>query len=136
MSILTIEHVDSVNIKIDCERGVAKELSDFFTFKVPGHQYMPAFRNKIWDGQIKLYNIYSQLIYAGLYDYIVQFATDRNYSINEVKNENKTSISKEHIESFINDHLKPYAAGENISTNLVRCLGMSVICLKQNLLLL
>jgi len=136
MSVLTIEHVDSVNIKIDCERGIAKELSDFFTFKVPGHQYMPAFRNKIWDGQIKLYNIYSQLIYAGLYDYIIQFATDRNYNINEVKNENKTSISKEHIKSFINDHLKPYAAGESILAHEHQIDGVSYAINNERCLLL
>ncbi|MBC8443028.1 MAG: DEAD/DEAH box helicase family protein [Proteobacteria bacterium] len=80
MNDLVIQSVDSVNIKVNCERGLAKELSDFFTFKVPGHEYMPAFRNKMWDGQIKLYNVHSQKIYAGLLDYVVKFAKDRNYS--------------------------------------------------------
>ena len=80
MNDLVIQPVDSVNIKVNCERGLAKELSDFFTFKVPGHEYMPAFRNKMWDGQIKLYNVHSQRIYAGLLDYVVKFAKDRNYS--------------------------------------------------------
>ena len=57
MSDLVIEKVDEVNIRVRCERSFAKELSDFFTFKVPGHKFMPAYRNKVWDGTIKLYNI-------------------------------------------------------------------------------
>ena len=57
MNDLVIQPVDSVNIRVKCDRGIAKELSDFFTFKVPGHQYMPAYRNKMWDGQVKLYNV-------------------------------------------------------------------------------
>ena len=40
MADLVIDTVDSVNIKIDCERGLAKELSDFFTFDVPGSIYV------------------------------------------------------------------------------------------------
>ena len=137
MSVLSIEQVDSVNIKIDCERGIAKELSDFFTFKVPGHQYMPAFRNKIWDGQIKLYNIYSQLIYAGLYDYIVQFAKDRNYKIIDKLNKPKINqISKEHVESFINEYLKPHASGKSITAHQHQIDGVSYAINNERCLLL
>jgi hypothetical protein len=53
-----IEDLDSCNIKVKCERHHAKELSDFFTFKVPGHKFMPSYRAKKWDGQIKLYNMF------------------------------------------------------------------------------
>ena len=81
MSEITITNIDSVNIRIDCEKGTAKELSDFFTFKVPGHEYMPAFRNKMWDGQIKLYNIYKQELYAGLDQYVKLFAEERGYTV-------------------------------------------------------
>ena len=118
MNKLTIKDIDSVYIKVDCERSIAKELSDFFSFTVPGHQYMPAYRNKIWDGQIKLYNIYSQLIYKGLYDYIVKFANDRNYSIEEIdKIKNSGSVKREHIKKFTNEYLCPFAAGESIQAH-------------------
>ncbi len=53
MSDIKIKYKDTVNIKIECERGIAKERSDYFTFKVPGQQYMPSFKNNVWDGQIK-----------------------------------------------------------------------------------
>ena len=42
---------------VDCESGVAQELNEFFSFYVPGYKFMPAFRNKMWDGKIRLYNI-------------------------------------------------------------------------------
>ena len=60
MADLVIDTVDTVNIKVDCDRGLAKELSDFFTFDVPGSKYMPSYRNKMWDGKIKLYNVHTQ----------------------------------------------------------------------------
>ena len=118
MSDIIITDIDSVNIKVECERGIAKELSDFFTFKVPGHQYMPSYRNKVWDGQIKLYNLYSQQIYRGLYDYVVKFAHDRGYKVFvDRKSEQKTNISKEDVRKFINDFLQPCAAGEKITAH-------------------
>ena len=56
-------------------------MSDFFTFKVPGYKFMPQYRNKVWDGTIKLYNMFSQTIYYGLLDYVYKFAEDRKYTI-------------------------------------------------------
>ena len=54
-NILVVTHYNDVYVHIDCERGTAQELSDYFTFRVPGFQYMPAFRNKMWDGNIRLF---------------------------------------------------------------------------------
>jgi len=108
MSDLIIEQIDSVYIKVKCEKGYAKELSDFFTFKVPGHKFMPAFRNKMWDGQIKLYNIYKQEIYAGLQDYVVQFAKDRSYDIIEPEKQRSNSITAEEVIQFAKTIGVPY----------------------------
>lgn len=118
MNELIITNIDSVDIHIECDKSTAKELSDFFTFKVPGHEYMPAFRNKLWDGQIKLYNIYKQTIYKGLYDYVIKFAKDRNYKIVEPEPIIvRKSIQPEHIQKFIDEHLKPVAGGECITAH-------------------
>ena len=46
-----IEDLDSCNIKVKCERHHAKELSDFFTFKVPGHKFMPSYRKEDGTGK-------------------------------------------------------------------------------------
>ena len=86
-NILVVTHYNDVYVHIDCERGTAQELSDYFTFRVPGFQYMPAFRNKMWDGNIRLFNISTQLIYAGLVEYIKQFAQERKYTVVEREKE-------------------------------------------------
>ena len=53
---INIEKVDEVYIKVRCEPHVAAELSEFFTFEVPGAKFSPAFRNRVWDGKIRLYD--------------------------------------------------------------------------------
>lgn len=108
---LKISNIDSVFIKVDCDAGYAKELSDFFTFTVPGHRFMPSFRKKMWDGKIKLFNLYKREIYAGLYDYIVQFAKDRSYTVEEPQFQPKARLNIEQIRGYIS-HLNPHAAGK------------------------
>ena len=46
---LDVSIVDSVWLRVGCERGIAKELADYFTFKVPGYKFMPAYRSRMWN---------------------------------------------------------------------------------------
>lgn len=79
---LYIRKIDEVHNQVYVEdRGVAQELCDYFTFSVPGHQFMPAFRNKMWDGKVRLYNTMTMYLYSGLMEYVEQFARERNYDV-------------------------------------------------------
>ena len=100
MSDLIITNVDSAYIQVECERALAKELSQFFTFYVPNYQYTPAYKNKIWDGQIRLFNVLSGKIYSGLLRYVLTFAKERNLTV-DYQGELPKKKSKEDIEYFI-----------------------------------
>ena len=76
---LTLSKVNEVFVKIHCDKGEAMELSEYFTFYVPGYKFMPAFRNKIWDGKIRLFNSQNHTIYYGLIPYIEKFCEERGY---------------------------------------------------------
>ena len=54
MTHLIIKKKNEVFITIDSEQYVYHELSDHFTFEVPGAKFMPQYRNKYWDGKIRL----------------------------------------------------------------------------------
>ena len=110
---------DDVTMKIRCEeRGILKELAQFFTFSVPGAEYMPAYRKRKWDGKIKLFNSHTQELYVGLYDYLERFCSDRGYKIEGYDpRSKKKEIPSEHIEKFINGHLRPVAGGSKIKAH-------------------
>ena len=105
-NLITIKPYDSVYVKVDCERSVAKELSDFFTFKVPNYQYTPAYKNKVWDGQIRLYNMHTQTFYKGLIDYLADFANERNYSLKNNLEIVSHTISDDSLIKYMREHLK------------------------------
>ena len=128
---LTIHPYDDVHIKIECERSLAKELSDYFTFTVPNYQFTPAYKNKTWDGQIRLFNLHTQTIYAGLLDYIVRFSNDRNYTCNVELNKNKVLLGDDDVSSFIDSldiPMEPYShqiEAIKYGVNKDRCLLLS-----------
>jgi len=80
-NLIIIEKKNEVYITIDCDSGVQREISEFFTFYVPGYKFMPAFRNRMWDGKIRLFSQKTKEIYFGLYPYIKAFAEERGYNI-------------------------------------------------------
>jgi len=113
---LDVTEVDSVNVRVQCDRSIAHELSDFFTFKVPGYKFMPAYRSRMWNGEIKLYNIHTQLIYAGLVDYIKKFANDRSYSIT-VPSKNSYSVTQDSVRKFMQDFLQVSVSGKIVEAH-------------------
>ena len=80
MSHLSISKKNEVNLQVKSETNVYYELSDYFTFDVPGAKFMPQYRNKYWDGKIRLFSNHTGEIYVGLLDKLIQFCEDHNYT--------------------------------------------------------
>lgn len=95
--------------------GIEQELCDFFTFPVPGHQFMPSFKAKVWDGRARLFDIYRKTLPVGLLEYAKKFAVDNGYeyrvSFEEVHSDSKVSL--EEIRSFV-EMLNMHSRGKKI----------------------
>tara|TARA_Y100000385_G_scaffold275996_1_gene321183 strand:+ start:2114 stop:3574 length:1461 start_codon:yes stop_codon:yes gene_type:complete len=81
MDNVSIEKVDDVYIRVNADPGIKMEMSEYFTFEVPGAKFMPAVRNKVWDGKIRMLNTMTGMIYAGLIPYILKFCNTREYHV-------------------------------------------------------
>lgn len=81
MDKIKVLQYDEVYNKIVCDPGVAMELADYFTFDVPGAKFTPAYRNKFWDGKIRIFNPMVSLLYCGLSQQLEQFCKSRQYEI-------------------------------------------------------
>ena len=64
---LEIEKKNEVFLRVRAEPHIYQELSDHFTFEVPGAKFMPQYRNKHWDGKIRLFSTATGEIYVGLF---------------------------------------------------------------------
>ncbi len=106
---LYITKVDEVYAHVRCENSDAMELNEYFTFYVPGYKFMPAFRNKVWDGKIRLFNSQNRQIYYGLIPYLEKFAKEREYEIEFDKSvETYDEFSVTDAEEFIDTLAIPF----------------------------
>ena len=78
---IRLEKVNEAYIRVISERNISQELSDYFTFYVPGYQFTPAYKSRYWDGKIRLLDLRTMLIYRGLIAYIEKFCEERKYTL-------------------------------------------------------
>lgn len=81
MSELVISKKNEVYLRIECDPHIKYELSDHFTFDVPEAVFMPSYRNKHWDGKIRLFSPHTGEIYCGLLDRVITWCSEMNYSM-------------------------------------------------------
>lgn len=100
---IVIDKYNEVYIKVHCDdTGVLYELSDYFTFAVPNAKFTPKFRNKMWDGKIRLFNLMTRLLYGGLAPYIEKFANERGYLVEYTYSTGAVNFSLEEARQFCN----------------------------------
>jgi len=81
MANIIIQKKNEIYLKVETEPYIHQELSEYFTFEVPGAKFMPQYRNKYWDGKIRLYSTHTGEIYVGLLDKLVAWAKNCEYTV-------------------------------------------------------
>ena len=98
---LIIDKIDEVYLKIEADADIRRELGEYFTFEVPGFKFMPQFRNRVWDGKIRLFSYATGKIYTGLYHYIINWCNENNIQVVDGTKIKDTNIDDNKIEQFI-----------------------------------
>jgi len=98
---IIIDKVNEVYLKIEAEADIRRELGEFFTFEVPGFKFMPQYRNRAWDGKIRLFNYASGKIYAGLYPYIKKWCEDNNVQVVDGSKIQDTNVDDKKLDHLI-----------------------------------
>jgi superfamily II DNA or RNA helicase len=100
--VTTISKKNEVFLRVETEPSIARMLSDYFTFEVPGARFMPAYRNRIWDGKIRLFSPSNGELYIGLLPYLKKYLDDfeEDYTVSEELDDEK-QIDKQILDGFI-----------------------------------
>jgi|TARA_R110000772_G_scaffold51910_10_gene119152 superfamily II DNA or RNA helicase len=86
------------------DSGILMELSEYFTFFAEGYKFMPAYRNKLWDGKIRLYDSRSQTIPYGLMKRVAEFCYERGYKlVYDEALKNHSFYERADLEKFIEE---------------------------------
>ena len=117
MSDIIIRKRNEVYLEIECEAHIKYELSEYFTFEVPDAKFMPQFKNRLWDGKIRLFSPAEGKLYIGLLSHLMEWAEECEYSCLFEQNQfygkpNETDplISPEGVKDYMDyltDKIKP-----------------------------
>ena len=111
---LIISKKNEVYLNVETDKGIARELSDFFTFEVPGAKFMPQYRSRMWDGKIRLFSMQTGEIYFGLLSYIEEFAKRNEIEIEYKEGvKNGDTTESDVVREFI-QRVRPRARGADI----------------------
>jgi len=101
MSLINIKNKNSVYLLVHTDPSIAQEISDYFTFDVPNAKFSPLYRNKMWDGKIRLFSMLTKELYVGLKTYLEHFAEVNNYTVDYSEFvETSDSVTYEVVEEF------------------------------------
>ena len=98
---IIIDKKDDVYLKIEADADIRRELGQFFTFEVPGFKFMPQFRNRVWDGKIRLFSYQTGQIYVGLYPYILKWCEDNNIQVVDGTKIQDTKVEDSKVDAWI-----------------------------------
>ena len=108
MADLLIKKKNEVFLTVECDPHIKHELQDQFTFDIPNAKFMPQYRNKYWDGKIRLFNIEKSEIYCGLIDKLQVFCDRYNYTFEFENNkfyglpyEENEMVSQEGVRDYV-----------------------------------
>ena len=111
---MKISKINEVYLELEVDEDVSRELSDYFTFEVPGAKFMPQFRNRMWDGKIRLFSPHNGRIYVGLLPYIKEYCSKKSIEyIMEEGVENDRNVFRESVREFA-ESLRPKSRGKPI----------------------
>ena len=114
---IEITFVNHAFMSVIADEAITQDLTDFFAFYVPDYQFMPKYREGIWDGKIRLYNPRSTLIYTGLLFYLLKFCKARGYEFSFADMEpfapQMANITKDDVATFY-ESLQPAFRGSRI----------------------
>ena len=106
--VVRVSKINEVFLKVDCDDGLAKELFEFFSFKVPNAKFMPSFKNRMWDGKVYLFSIKTHKIYIGLLPYVDEFCRERGYEFEGVEEVLGTKQRDKCSQSWLADLKLPF----------------------------
>jgi len=73
-------------LKVEADPEILMEMQEAFAFFAKGYKFHPSFRNRYWDGRIRLLDLQTNEIPSGLFEEIKAFADESGYDV-EIKHD-------------------------------------------------
>lgn len=102
---LVAKTLDNVFMQVDSdEEGLLWDLQEKFSFYVPNYMFQPKFKEKLWDGKIRLYSPYKRKLYVGLLPELKKYCARNKIPLHiDPVLESTTPIDHNDVVNFVKD---------------------------------
>ena len=115
LNVIVVGKLNETFLQLSCERHIAYELNEYFSFKVPNAQFHPKFKSKMWDGKIRLFNINTGKMYLGLLPYLKEWADKHTYALKtDIVEVTSKHVNYKDCDDYMNK-LMPVVKGKKIT---------------------
>ena len=113
---IVVAKLNETFLQISCEKHIAYELNEYFSFKIPNAQFHPKVKARMWDGKIRLFNIQTGQLYFGLLPYLKEWTKKHSYQVQTdiIDAKPLTGLDIESIKEFF-DSLNLYCKNVKIT---------------------
>ena len=81
MEKIFVRIVNNVFFVLKTEMHQDRELSDYFSCYVKDYKFMPKYRNGVWDGKVRFYNLRDRTLPIGLLPELLKFCSRYDYEL-------------------------------------------------------
>lgn len=81
MTDVKLHYKNELKCLVECDPGIAYEISEEFTFYVDGYKHMPKYKAGVWDGKIRLFNVRTREFYIGLLPRLLDWLAESQYTV-------------------------------------------------------
>ena len=113
MTVIHVEKLNEVHLRVYSEGGIESELVDYFTYEYPGARFTPQYKARLWDGKVRLYDGIRKTLYCGLMPYLETFAERNGYELQSDNVEFYDDVTFEEVEDYTRS-LNLHGRGEPI----------------------
>lgn len=79
---IIVKRVDAAKMFIETTLEIRGELYKYFSAFAENYKWNPKYKQKVWDGKIRAFDIKTSQLPIGLYYRLIQFAKENEYTIN------------------------------------------------------
>jgi superfamily II DNA or RNA helicase len=103
MAHIVVKKVNESVLKISSDdHGILMEACEYFTFMAEGYKFMPAYRNKLWDGKVRLLDVRNHTLPYGLLLELIKFANSRKYTVSiDDDISQRVPTNKKHLADYL-----------------------------------
>lgn len=128
---IIINKINETYIHVSCDEKIALEINNNFQFFGKGYQYDWRFKNKHWDGKVRLFSVNKKTLFTGLLQDLEDFLNKKRYLYQINFNNNQISFSRFEANEFLKTLNLPLKPHDFQLDTFIRC-----VQLKRNINLL